>query len=130
MEPFRMKDIETRTDIELLVNTFYDKVKVDPTIGHIFNEVVNVDWNTHLPKMYTFWETLIFGTASFKGNPMRTHKELSWRTHMGEQEFDSWLALWTQTIDENFKGIRADETKQRGKNIAGLMLFKIQQLER
>lgn len=123
-----MKDIETRKDIELLVNSFYDKVKVDPTIGHIFNEVVNVDWDEHLPKMYTFWETIIFGTASFKGNPMRTHKELSWKTNMGEKQFDSWLALWEQTIDENFKGIKADETKQRGRNIAGLMLFKIKQL--
>ncbi len=124
-----MKDIESRKDIKLLVNSFYDKVKVDRTIGHIFNEIVNVDWEEHLPKMYTFWETIIFGTAAFKGNPMRTHKELSWKTNMGEAQFDSWLALWEKTIDENFTGIKADETKQRGRNIAGLMLFKIKQLE-
>ncbi|WP_432410084.1 group III truncated hemoglobin [Rasiella sp. SM2506] len=125
-----MKDLETRKDIELLVNSFYSKVKIDPTIGYIFTEVVNVDWEEHLPKMYSFWETIIFGSTSFKGNPIRTHKELSWKTKMGEEQFDRWLALWTQTIDEKFKGIRADEIKQRGKNIAGLMLFKIQQLER
>ena len=38
------KDIETRDDIELLVNSFYEKVKADPVIGHIFTDVFKVNW--------------------------------------------------------------------------------------
>ncbi|WP_367274609.1 group III truncated hemoglobin [uncultured Lutibacter sp.] len=50
-----MKDINNREDIELLVNKFYEKVKVDETIGYIFNEIANINWDKHLPKMYDFW---------------------------------------------------------------------------
>lgn len=124
-----MEDIKDKKDIEFLVNTFYDKVKTDPIIGNIFTNIAKVDWEEHLPKMYTFWEAIIFGTTSFKGNPMRTHKELSWKTPMGETQFDRWLSLWVDVIDENFTGFKAEEAKQRGKNIAGLMLFKIKQLK-
>ena len=50
------KDIENRTDIELLVRSFYDKVKIDDTIGYIFNDIAKVDWEKHLPVMYNFSE--------------------------------------------------------------------------
>ena len=50
-----MKAINNREDIELLVNKFYEKVKVDETIGYIFNEIANINWDKHLPKMYDFW---------------------------------------------------------------------------
>lgn len=121
-----MKDIETRSDIELLVNSFYDKVKADKTIGYIFNDVATVDWILHLPKMYSFWETVLLGKMSFKGNPMVKHIQLSKKTEMSKKHFDHWLKLWNTTIDEHFEGIIATDAKQRGKNIAGLMLHKIE----
>lgn len=65
-----MRDIENREDIILLVNTFYDDVKADKTIGDIFNKVVAVNWDEHLPKMYDFWEGILLGGGAFKGNPM------------------------------------------------------------
>ncbi len=49
-----MKDIENRTDIEVLVNAFYQKVQQDPLIGYIFTDVAKVNWKHHLPKMYEF----------------------------------------------------------------------------
>ncbi len=121
-----MNDISKRADIELLVNSFYDKVKADETIGYIFTEIAAVNWTDHLPKMYRFWETVLLGAMSFKGNPMLTHIKLSKKTEMQQKHFDRWLKLWNETIDEHFKGEQAEEAKQRGKNIAGLILFKIQ----
>ncbi len=121
-----MKDITTRADIELLVNSFYDKVRTDEVIGYIFNEVAAVDWITHLPKMYNFWETVLLGKMSFKGNPMETHLKLSQKTPMQQEHFNRWLSLWNETIDENFSGEIATEARKRGQNIAGLMLYKIQ----
>jgi hemoglobin len=61
------KDIIDRTDIENLVNRFYDKVKKDDLIGFIFNDVAKLDWEKHLPTMYDFWEGIIF----FRGHVQR-----------------------------------------------------------
>ena len=120
-----MKDITHREDIELLVNAFYDRVKTDKTIGYIFNHVAGVNWEEHLPRMYSFWETLLLGKMSFKGNPMSKHIQLSKKTEMNQDHFDAWLRIWNNTLDENFEGEVADAAKQKGQNIAGLMLYKI-----
>lgn len=119
-------DITNRNDIELLVNTFYDKVKANPIIGHIFNDIAKVDWEHHLPKMYSFWASLLLGEHSFSGNPMQKHIELSKQTKMTNVEFSEWLLLFTQTTGELFKGEKAEEAKTRAANIARLMLHKIQ----
>jgi hemoglobin len=119
-------DITNKPDIELLVNTFYDKVKTNKIIGHIFNDVAKVDWEHHLPKMYSFWASLLLGEHSFSGNPMQKHIALSKQTTMSEVEFSEWLSLFIQTTDELFEGEKAEEAKTRAANIARLMLHKIQ----
>ena len=76
------KEIENREDIELLVNVFYDKVKQNTTIGPIFSTIANVDWKKHLPKMYSFWASILLGEKSFDGNPMQIHVALAKKTPM------------------------------------------------
>ena len=119
-------DITNKSDIKLLVDTFYDKVKANSTIGNIFNDIAKVDWQYHLPKMYSFWASLLLDEHSFSGNPMLKHIELSKLTPMTEIQFSEWLLLFTQTTDELFEGKKADEAKTRAANIARLMLHKIQ----
>lgn len=119
-------DITNKPDIELLVNTFYDKVKTNKIIGHIFNDVAKVNWEHHLPKMYSFWASLLLAEHSFSGNPMQKHIALSKLTTMSEVEFSEWLSLFIQTTDELFEGEKAEEAKTRAANIARLMLHKIQ----
>ena len=119
-------DITNKGDIKLLVDTFYDKVKNNSVIVHIFNDIAKVDWEHHLPKMYSFWESLLLGEKGFTGNPMQKHIELSKLTAMTETQFSEWLLIFTQTTDELFEGIKADEAKTRAANIARLMLYKIQ----
>ena len=64
-------DITNRGDIEMLVNAFYDKVKTDDKIGLFFTDVIHVNWEQHLPRMYDFWDNVLFQTGSYIGNPMQ-----------------------------------------------------------
>lgn len=120
------KDIEKREDIELLVNSFYEKVQDNKILGTIFNDVAKVNWETHLPKMYSFWASLLLGEQSYAGNPMTKHIALSKLTELKETEFSEWILLFNQTVDELFEGRGANEAKTRAANIAKLMLLKIQ----
>ncbi|MBO6524122.1 MAG: group III truncated hemoglobin [Balneolaceae bacterium] len=119
-------DITKRKDIELLVNTFYQKVRSNSTLGYIFQDVAKINWDNHLPRMYSFWASILLGEHSFSGNPMQKHIALSKLTEMKEKEFSEWLLLFTETVDELFKGEKANEAKQRAGNIARLMFHKIQ----
>ena len=118
------KDIQDRDDIIKLVDAFYKKVKVDATIGYIFTDIVQTNWETHLPRMYDFWENILFSTGNFDGNPMMTHKELNQKVHMDFTHFNRWNNLFKETVDGMFKGEKTEEIKVRAMNISKAMLEK------
>jgi hemoglobin len=121
-------DIENRQDIEQLINRFYEKVRQDEIIGYIFNDVAKVDWPGHLPVMYNFWESVLFYTAVYNGNPMLLHIQLNNKTPLTAHHFKQWLLLFNSTVDELFTGEKAELAKQRAASIATMMQVKIAQV--
>ena len=113
-----MKDIASREDIILLVNSFYARVKVDALLAPIF---AHVDWHNHLPVMYNFWSSMLLGDQSYQGNPFQKHVHLA----IDSTHFSKWFELFTLTLDENFAGPKADETKSRAQSIAGVWQHKL-----
>lgn len=118
-------DIQNREDIAALVNAFYDKVRVNTQIGHFFNDVVKVNWEKHLPKMYDFWEGIVFGGSYYSGNPMNVHKQVHALHAFSKSDFDEWLKLFKQTVDEMYEGEKAELIKQRALSIATVMQLKV-----
>jgi hemoglobin len=124
------KSIDTRTDIELLVNIFYAKVIKDEQLGFIFQELAKVNWQTHLAIMYDFWENIILFTGTYQGNPMNLHQHLHHIAPLKESHFDQWNKLFIETIDELFAGEKADLTKQRAISISLIIQEKIVSYQR
>ncbi|OQP64327.1 hemoglobin-like protein [Niastella vici] len=120
-----MQDIKDRADIKQLVDTFYTKVRADETIGYLFNDVAKVNWEQHLPRMYDFWENILFQTGGFKGNPMVAHVQLHQKSPLSAAHFARWQELFLATVDELFKGDMAELIKQRARSIATMMLIKV-----
>lgn len=104
--------------IRLLVNSFYDKVRVDPLIGPVFTDVAQVDWSSHLPKMYAFWESIILGNNAYEGHPFRPHLLVNEKHTLHVEHFDRWLQLFSSTLHEQFTGETAEQVRQRAVQIA------------
>lgn len=121
----KRKDIHNRNDIEKLVNHFYDKVKTDPQIGYIFNDVAHVDWDKHLPRMYDFWENIILQTGQYTGNPMTVHFRIHAMHPFTREDFQRWLEIFGATLDEHFEGPNAELARQRALSIATIMEIKL-----
>ncbi|MBC5775906.1 group III truncated hemoglobin [Pontibacter sp. KCTC 32443] len=115
------RDIENEEDIKLLVDTFYDHVNLDDVLGPIFNDFAKVDWDHHLPVMYNFWSTVLFGSMAYKGQPFPKHMRLP----VSREHFNRWVELFTQTVDELFEGARADEIKQKATSIAQVFQMRL-----
>ena len=116
-----MKEIEDRQDIEVLVYSFYDKIRKDELLAPIFNvRIPEEQWPEHLEKLTDFWETNLFGVAKFKGSPTQKHIEVDLQMqHSIEQlHFGRWLQLWFETIDENFEGALAERAKLASRKMA------------
>lgn len=123
-----MTDIQTEADVAFFLERFYERVRQDPDLGHIFDEVAQVDWPTHMPRIIAFWSTILLGTYNYGGNPMRPHFELATKTPFTPAHFDQWLAYFQQTLTENFAGPRADEALMRAQSIAAVMQSRLYQM--
>jgi hemoglobin len=114
-------DIRDRADIVRLVDRFYDSVRADDVLGPIFDDIARTNWAVHLPKMYDFWETVLFSRSTFRGNPLAVHLDLATRAPLTAREFNRWLTLFHHHVDSLFTGPVADEAKLRATRIAAVM---------
>jgi len=116
------RDIENIDDIKLLVDKFYDSVKLDPLIGPIFIGVIQDRWPEHLEKMYRFWQTVLLEEHTYSGSPFLPHASMP----IKQEHFEHWLAFWFHTVDLFFAGEKANEAKWRGQKMASMFLSKIE----
>ncbi len=122
------KEIVGREEVFLLVHTFYEKIKKDDLLGEIFTKTIPVEeWNDHLEKLTDFWETNLFFVRKYKGNPIEKHQKVdeNFNALISQEHFGRWLQLWFHTIDELFYGEKAHQAKERARNIASMLFFKI-----
>jgi hemoglobin len=119
------KDIETRDDIERFIRSFYEKVKADDRIGIIFNEIVSIDWEHHIPIITDFWESILLDNPVYQNNGMEIHYKLHAHYPLTKEHFDAWLSLFDSTLDEMFQGNITELARKRAKAIAALMKFKM-----
>ena len=119
------KDIETREDITRLIVQFYEQVKKDSIIGFIFNDVVNMNWEVHIPVIVDFWETILLDNPVYKKNAMEVHYDLNKKIPLQQKHFSQWLSLFYTTVDNLYTGKIATLAKTRAKSIAAVMEFKM-----
>ncbi|HKG08228.1 MAG TPA: group III truncated hemoglobin [Pedobacter sp.] len=118
--------IQTRADIQRLVELFYNKALSDPIIGHIF-KATHFDLEIHIPVMVSFWETILLDVHTYQGNPMAKHIDINKTIALEAAHFEHWLFLWASTITDNFTGEKAEEAISRASGIAKIMQAKISQ---
>jgi hemoglobin len=118
-------DILGRPDIVRLVNAFYTRVRADAPLGHVFDGVAKVNWETHLPKLYDFWDTVLFRAGTFRGNPIAAHMKLIERADLGWPMFERWLELFRATVDDLFAGENAGHIVRCAEDMARVIHSKI-----
>jgi hemoglobin len=119
------RDLDSRDAIVELVDAFCAHVRADDLLGPIFDDVAQVDWAAHLPRMYAFWDSVLFGTPGFKGNPLAVHLQLGRRARLTAREFERWLELFNGSVDALFAGPGAEAAKARAARIATVMLHHL-----
>jgi len=115
-------DINTPADISFLVNAFYEKVQKDPSLRPFFQ---HLDWEQHLPKMKQFWRFLLLNEPGYTTNVTEKHVGLPLTRGL----FKVWVALFNETVDENFEGLTANLAKEKAHLIAVGIQAKMNLLE-
>jgi len=96
----------TPSSIIRLVDTFYDRVRIDAVLGPVFEARLAGKWQEHMPRMYAFWTKVLLGTGEFEGNVFGKHMALS---GIDKEHFVRWLTLFKLTSIEVFGAEEAKE---------------------
>ncbi|MDB5012672.1 MAG: group hemoglobin [Daejeonella sp.] len=114
-------DINNIQDVKKLVDIFYLRVRGHILLAPIFEEKINEKWPEHLDKMYRFWQTVLLSEHTYYGSPFPPHAHLP----VDSNHFNAWKELFNATIEELFKGPKAEEAKLRAFAMAEMFLSKI-----
>lgn len=104
--PFAMGVID-KAAIRTLVHAFYDRVRVDPLLGPVFNGALDGHWDAHLAKMCDFWAGIVLGDKRYRGNVMQAHQRFG--PQVTSAHFDRWLTLFLETANHLFAPAQARE---------------------
>ncbi|HMK07018.1 MAG TPA: group III truncated hemoglobin [Flavobacterium sp.] len=122
-----MKDIRTQDDLYLLVDEFYKKLLSDDSISYIFTDIVKIKLKEHLPILVMFWSQALLGTGGYTKNLTQIHLDINTKELLTPELFNIWLNHFYATVDENFKGEKAEQIKTQALSIATVMQIKIAQ---
>ena len=114
-----LPDIETEADVRAVVHAFYRDMEADPVLGNYF---AGLDWEKHLPKMVSFWSSVVFQTGAYRGRPFDPHARMPGLTRA---HFAHWVGRFQRTVDVHFEGERAERMKARAEQIATIFQVKL-----
>lgn len=117
--------ISSLEEVKRLVDVFYGKVRKDPLLSPIFEKAIGDNWDTHLGRMYAFWQTVLLEEHTYYGSPFLPHAKLPIKKH----HFDQWLLLFNETLDTEFSGEIAKEAKWRAQKMAEMFQMKLEYME-
>ena len=116
--PQGLRDIESRADCERLVRAFYGRALEDPIIGFIFVDVAKLDLEAHVPRLTSFWETILLGAQSYGGGAFRPHAQLHGEGPIAPRALRAVARALGGTVDELFAGDRAELAKTHALRVA------------
>lgn len=116
--PAHARDLDTPEEIAEMVRRFYADVAQDDLLGPLFNDVAQVDWAEHLPKLAAFWRRALLGQVGYQGNPFQAHAHVHDVRPFTAAHFRRWLSLFHETIELGWAGPNADRALELARNVA------------
>jgi hemoglobin len=83
--------------IDLLVETFYQRIQAHPRLGPIFDARLSGRWPEHMEKMKRFWSSIALKSGAYGGKPVQAHTGVE---GMVPELFPEWLALFAATLND------------------------------
>jgi hemoglobin len=118
VRPAPSRDLDSPAEIAELVRRFYQDVAQDDLLGPMFEEVAQVDWVEHLPKLTAFWCRALLGIEGYVGNPYRAHALINDRAPFTMAHFERWLELFHDAVELGWTGPNAQRALDLAHNVA------------
>ncbi len=112
------RDLDDPEQIAEMVRRFYADVAQDNLLGPMFNDVAQVDWSEHLPKLTAFWCRALLGLEGYAGHPFRAHALVHAQQPFTIAHFERWLSLFHDTVELGWVGPNVDHALALAHDVA------------
>jgi hemoglobin len=112
------RDLRAEDLYDTLV-AFYDLVEAEPLLAPYF---AGIDMRAHMPRIESFWATLVFHAGSYSGSAFQPHLMMPGLT---SRHFERWVATLEATLDGRFVGPMATQMKALAHRIAYSMQVRM-----
>lgn len=112
------RDLDDDEQITEMVRRFYADVAQDDLLGPMFNDVAQVDWSEHLPKLVAFWSRILLGIGGYQGNPYRSHQIVHAEEAFTHAHFERWIMLFEETLDLGWVGPKTEQAREFAHRVA------------
>jgi len=119
------RDLDDRAQIHDLVVAFYREVVFDDLLAPMFEEVAEVDWSEHIPKLVDFWCRVLLGQPGYDGFVLGAHQRVHDLEAFRPEHFDRWYRLWVEAVDARWAGPMAETAKAHAAHMAGVLYRRL-----
>lgn len=104
-------DLSSRAPIHDLVVEFYREIVFDELLEPVFDEVAEVDWAAHIPRLVDYWCGILLGDQRVGGSMISAHRRVHEIQRIEAEHCDRWYSLWVGCIDSRWSGPFAEHAK-------------------
>lgn len=122
-------DLDGPAAVHDLVVDFYREVVLDELLAPVFDEVAEVDWAEHIPRLVDYWNGILFGTATRRGSVMGVHRELHRASPLQSAHCERWLELWELCLDARWQGPNTDRARRHARTLMAGMARHVFQVD-
>jgi hemoglobin len=119
------RDLDTRAEIHDLVIDFYRAIVFDDLLGPVFEEVAEVDWTVHIPRLIDYWSRVLLGQRGYDGYVLAAHEHVHAQESFTPALFSRWYALWVECVDARWAGPGADAAKRHAARTANVIARRL-----
>ena len=119
------RDLLGRTEVHDLVVAFYREIAFDDLLAPVFEEVAEVDWASHIPRLIDYWCRVLFGHPGYDGWLLGAHQHVHQLQAFEPELFDRWYLLWKESVDRTWAGPNAERAKAHAAHIAGVLARRL-----
>lgn len=113
----------TEESVGALVTAFYAKIRRDPVLAPIFETALAGRWDAHMATMREFWRSALRVERGYRSDMLAAHRKLGPLPHAA---FARWLALFRETVAENFAqepaAVILDRAEKTARNLESALL--------
>lgn len=119
-------DLDTRGQIHDLVVRFYREIAFDDLLGPVFEEVAEVDWSSHIPRLIDYWARVLLREPGYDGFILGPHRRVHEVEAFRVEHFDRWYGLFVDIVDDGWSGPIAERAKTHAGRTAEMLARQLQ----